>query len=250
VKSPLLSLRLLARFASLLALAIGAIGSGCGATEGTTNPPLEDSAIVADTLVAPDLGAETASDTAIVDGALPPARRLPCVDRSGLATDLPSDSFGALEGELVSVVLPGTRGCPADIDHLHLQIDAAGKRYDVAITIDSSTGGTPIALTTKDIAATTAAVGWSSAGFDFQTDLGIPSADFKAMTKSELVAKLQSELASVSLVSIHGRSYTDGTGLHNVHRNGGGHDGVIIVRRTGAGGTDHAIALRFATDVF
>jgi len=55
---------------------------------------------------------------------------------------------------------------------------------------------------------------------------------------------------TASRVSIHGRSYPDGTGLHNVHRNNGGHDGCILMRRNGVGGTDHVIALKFSGDVF
>ncbi|MEO7092065.1 MAG: hypothetical protein ABI175_02365 [Polyangiales bacterium] len=245
MKSPLFATRVALGFA-LLVLAPSGGNLGCSATEGTTPQPIDDTAVPDDTL---DASEAAPTDTAS-DGALPPARRVPCLDRAALATDLPGDAFGALEGELVSIVLPGVKTCPSDSDHVHLQVEAAGKRYDVAITIDSTAGGAPIALLTKDLAATTAPPGWSGAGFDYQKDLGISSADYKAMTKSELVARLQAELATASLVSIHGRSYTDGTGLHNVHRNGGGRDGVILVRRAGPGGTDHAIALRFATDVF
>ena len=233
---------------SSLALVVVGAGLGCSPTVGTTAPDPVDSD-VPETAADTDVAVDSTPLDAATDGG-PKVRRLPCVDRGGLAADLPLDVFGALEGELVSLVPPGNKACPSDSDHLHLQVDVAGKRYDVAITIDSSTGGTPIALITKDLAPTTSPPGWSAAGFDFPKDLGIPSADFVSMTKLQLLTKLQTELASVSFVSIHGHSYTDGTGLHNIHRNGGGHDGVILVRGGGAGGTDHAIALRFSTDVF
>jgi hypothetical protein len=249
VKSLLFAARPAGRLARLVGVVLAASIGGCSATEGNTYPLAEDTG-VADVAVDAPRDSESPVDTAITDGALPPARRLPCVGRAALATDLPSEAYGALEGELVSLVPPGTKSCPSDNDHLHLQIDVSGKRYDVAVTIDSTTGGAPVALLAKDIAATSAVAGWSAAGFDYQKDLAIPSADYKAMTRFELLTRLQAELATASLVSIHGRSYPDGTGVHNVHRNGGGRDGVIIIRRAGVGGTDHAVALRFATDVF
>ena len=182
------------------------------------------------------------------DGGPFPVRRLPCLARTALATDLPSDMFGALEGELVSLVPPGTKICPADSDHLHLQVAVGDKRYDVAVTI-ASIDGTPMAILTKDLAPALPVLGWSSVGFEYK-DLGVASADYAPLAKAALLSRLQTELATASRVSIHGRSYTDGTGLHNVHRNNGGHDGVILMRRNGAGGTDHAIALRFSGDVF
>jgi hypothetical protein len=214
----------------------------------TTTPGVTDSASPDDS------SAETIGDVVTVDTtgdvAPFPVRRLPCTPRGSLATDLPLDQFGALEGEIVSLVPPGTGGgCPADADHLHLQVDVSGKRYDVAVTI-ASVDGTPMAIMTKDLAPALPATGWSTAGFDLAKDIGVASADYTSLTKGPLLARLESELATASRVGIHGRSYTDGTGLHNVHRNGGAHDGVILMRRNGVGGTDHAVALRFSGDVF
>ena len=82
------------------------------------------------------------------------------------------------------------------------------------------------------------------------TDLGAHSTDFAPLSKTDLLARLEKELTTVSKVSIHGKSYTDGTGLHDVHRNGFNHDGVIIARGASASGMDHAIALRFSNNVF
>jgi hypothetical protein len=232
--------------ALVVAVALG-LAIGCGGNDGTSaGEPVTDTGFPDDT------GTTSVDSTpdSPSDGAPPPARRLPCVGHDALGTDLPLDVFGALECELVSLVPPGSKACPSDSEHLHLQVEANGKRYDVAVTIDSSTGGAPLAILTKDIAGGTAPPGWSDAGFDFPTMLKAPSADFTPLAKAELLARLQKELATASLVSIHGHSYTDGTGLHNVHRNGSNHDGVILIRGAGVGGTDHAVALRFSTDVF
>jgi len=194
---------------------------------------------------------DSSVDVPIDDVAPFPVRRLPCLPRTSLATDLPSDQYGALEAEVVSLVPPGTGGgCPADSDHLHLQLDVSGKRYDVAITI-AAIDGTPMAILTKDIAPALPSLGWSSDTFDLPKALGVASADYTSLASGPLLARLTTELETASRVSIHGRSYTDGTGVHNVHRNGGsGRDGVILMRRNGAAGTDHAIALRFSGDVF
>ena len=200
-----------------------------------------------------DTSATETGDDAGVDTTPPgdaTVRRLPCLPSTKLSGDLPFDTYGALEGELVSIVPPGTHGCPEDADHLHLQIDVGGKRYDVAVTVNDATGGQPMMIFEKDLAPTTAPPGWSGAGFDFVTNLGAHSSSFTALASAPLLSKLEGELATVSSISVHGKSYTDGTGVHDVHRNGGGHDGVLLMRGQGAGGTDHAFALRFYSDVF
>jgi hypothetical protein len=92
--------------------------------------------------------------------------------------------------------------------------------------------------------------GWSEAPLDYAKDLGTPSADFQALTRDELLARLQTELATAARVRVYGRSYLDGTGVHNVHRNGRSHDGGILIHRVEADGGDRIIALRFANDIF
>jgi hypothetical protein len=202
-----------------------------------------------DTAVSDDAGDETAADTITPPGDAT-VRRLPCLPSTKLSGDLPLDQYGALEGELVSIVPPGSHGCPEDADHLHLQIDVGGKRYDVAVTVNDTTGGQPMQIFEKDLAPTTAPQGWSGAGFDFVTNLGAHAASFSPLAEAPLLSKLEGELANVSSISVHGKSYTDGTGVHDVHRNGGGHDGVLLMRGVGAGGMDHAFALHFYNDVF
>lgn len=236
----------------------------CGSSSSSTGPTTDDSGAGDETISGDDSSTTidapggdtiTTTDAPGTDTFVPPVdagpvRRLPCVGTSGLANNLPFDAYGAIEGELVSIVPPGTHGCPNDSDHLHLQIDVDGKRYDIAMTINDTTGGQPMDFLTKDIAPKPLPKGWNAVGFDFPTDLGVHSGDFTAMAKAPLLARLQSELATVSFVTIHGKSYTDGTGVHDVHRNGGGHDGVLLAHGVGAGGLDHALALHFYNDTF
>jgi len=214
------------------------------AQEAQTTPGIEgteDDTAVADSLVV--------TDTAVGDAAPFPVRRLPCVGRTGLASDLPADAYGALEGELVSIVPPGTKNCPSDSDHLHLQVLVGSKRYDVALTIDSTTSP-PLAIHVQSLPPTLREPGWANSTFDYGKSLAVPSADFKPLTREALLARLQSELSTAARVDIFGRAYADGTGTHNVHRNGRDRDGVVVIHRVEAAGADRAIALRFADQVF
>lgn len=179
-----------------------------------------------------------------------PVVRVPCVPASGLARDLPpGEPYGALEGELVALVPPGTKGCPEDPDHLHLQVRVGTKRYDVAVNIDS-TSHEPLGFITKDVAPQLPVQGWSGDRFDYPRDLDIVSADFEKLDKPTLLARLTKQLAIAGRVRIYGRAYSDGSGLHDVHRNGKDRDGAIVIRRADAAGRDRILALRFATDVF
>jgi hypothetical protein len=194
---------------------------------------------------------DAAADTAVADtsGAAPfPVRRLPCVSRTMLARDLPPEQMGALEGELVSIITPTNKACPTDPDHLHLQIAVGDKRYDVAITIDSDFGAPVAIYSHKRPVGAVPPDGWAAATFDYNKDIGTPSADYQALAPDAMLARLQTELESAARVRIFGRSYLDGSGVHNVHRNGTDRDGVILIHHIDGG--DRAIALRFASDVF
>ncbi|MBK7398021.1 MAG: hypothetical protein IPJ34_17420 [Myxococcales bacterium] len=201
-----------------------------------------------------DAGDDTsATDAALEADAAPlepfPVVRLACVGTSSLAKDLPpGEPYGALEGELVSLVPPGTKGCPEDPDHLHLQVRVGTKRYDVAVNIDS-TSHEPLGFTTKSFGPAQPPQGWAAETFDYPRDLGIVSADFEKLDKAALLARLMKELSTAARIRVYGRAYADGTGLHNIHRNGKDRDGGLLIRRANASG-DRFLGLRFATDVF
>lgn len=201
-------------------------------------------------VITEDAAVDTAVEGAVIppDAAPFPLVRSACVSRAQLATELPSEEMGALEGMLVAIVPPGNKTCPSDPDHLHLQIAVGTKRYDVAITVDSDFSPPVAIYVQKRPVSVLPPDGWSSALFDYEKDLAVPSADFQALTRDAMLARLQSELASAARVRIYGKSYLDRTGLHNVHRNSRGADGVILIHHIDGG--DRAIALRFANDVF
>ncbi len=101
-----------------------------------------------DTGAAGDDAAPLPADTGTAgDDATPPGdsgfpvRRLACVPTSQLAGDLPKNVYGAVEAELVAITPPNTHtACPNDSGHVHLQLDVTGKRYDVAVNVESTTG--------------------------------------------------------------------------------------------------------------
>lgn len=187
-------------------------------------------------------------ETSSLDPAPFPVVRSACVGRSELANDLPLEQMGALEGLLVAIVPPGNKSCPSDPDHLHLQIAVGSKRYDVAITIDSDIGAPLAIYTQKRAVSPIPADGWATVTLSYEKDLAVPSADFTALARDAMLARLQTELASAARVRIFGLSYTDGTGLHKVHRNGRDGDGLILIHHVDGG--DRALALRFSNDVF
>jgi hypothetical protein len=235
-----------------LFLFVASCGSATAADGSTPGPVAGDDA-------APGDDAALGDDALPSDGGLPPGpdaaggftvRRLACVSTAQLAGDLPKNTYGAVDMELVAITPPGSHtSCPTDTGHVHLQLDDSGKRYDVAVNVESTTGA-EMAIFTKDLAPTLPPLGYRTATFDFPTNLGAHSGDFSQLAKADLITRIETELAEASRVSIYGHTYTDGTGLHDIHRYGSSKDGVIIVRRGGVGGTDHAIALRFSTDVF
>lgn len=229
----------------LLALSLVA---GCGSSAAPIGGTPEDADVSDDG--APD-GAVPADATPDDGPEIGPPRRLACVPTSGLAKDLPPLLYGAVEGELVTITPPNAPGntCPEDSGHVHLQLDIGGKRYDVAVNVES-TSGAQMAIFTKDLPASLNPPGYTNSGFDFPISLGAHSGDFTSLSKAALVTRLQTELKGASRVSIHGLTYDDGSGIHNVHKNAPGRDGAIVVRGGGAGGTDHVIALRFSDDVF
>ena len=154
-----------------------------------------------------------------------------------------------VEAELVAILPPGSQGnCPSDSKHVHLQIDVNGSRYDIAID-DGQADGVMFSYV-KTLPATLPSEGWTGTGFDYVTDLGVSSSAFTQMTPAQTDQLLVAALTPVSRLTIHGLSYTDSTGVHDVHYNHGGRDGVLLLHGLGNNCGDKAVALRFLSDTF
>lgn len=188
----------------------------------------------------------TGRDGATADAARPDAAadpsdgtpiRKPCTSSFGSALDT---SYGRLDGILVAIVKPGVFGCNGDSDHIHLQIEIAGSRYDVAINAQSD-----VLTTARDavVSLTPWTEGWHpGTGFEY-TSL-VHSTDFAAAP--DLVTQLTDELETVNHISIYSRGYgPDGT--HLVHYNNG-LDGAIVMKPLAA--KPHVRMYRFTNQSF
>ncbi|HSD87914.1 MAG TPA: hypothetical protein VLB44_10390 [Kofleriaceae bacterium] len=157
--------------------------------------------------------------------------RLPCTSTFGTALTA-SATFGRLDGYLVAIVAPSSSSaCNADSSHVHLQVKMNGAIYDVAIDVTNSmTNVDDVETTTRDMAMPVNlpwAEGWHTGLLADYVSLGVHSPDLQLQTKAQLTTTLQTDLANANHISIYGTTYGS-DGAHLIHRNGGGHDGVIV----------------------
>lgn len=159
--------------------------------------------------------------------------RQACTSQFGIALPA-SGTFGRLDGYLVAIVAPGqTSGCNDDVSHVHLQIRMNDAIYDIAIdATDSQTHVDDVHTGTSDIAMPSGPA-WTE-GFhtgvtiDYPT-LGVHSSALPLLSKAVVVSTLMTDLASVNHISIYTTTYGN-NGAHLVHRNGNGHDGLVVTR--------------------
>lgn len=163
------------------------------------------------------------------DGAV---TRVPCV--GAFDAGLTAGTFGRLDGFLVAIVPPtGNPACRADNDHLHLQVRAQGKTYDIAINISSDVHSAAI-----DRAAFSPwSEGWHYTGdgsggnvFVDYPGLGLHSNTIPLSTPAALVSAMTADLATVNHISIYATSYSTSDGAHLVHYNGTARDGMIVTK--------------------
>jgi len=129
-------------------------------------------------------------------------------------------TFGRLDGTIVSIVPTSQTSCNGDSTHVHLQVLMQGAVYDVAVNVDGL-----MAETSHAMVQGAWAEGWHSpANLDYPADLSEHSPAFATTNASALEQKL----ASVNHVSIFATGYGP-DGAHLVHRNGGGHDGAVVL---------------------
>ncbi|MBL0216545.1 MAG: hypothetical protein IPQ07_22010 [Myxococcales bacterium] len=140
-------------------------------------------------------------------------------------------AFGRLDGLLVAIVPPGNGGCNADANHVHLQVRMNGAIYDIAVDVGGMNGVEDVHTTTRDLVMPGGP--WSE-GFhpSIPTDyvaLGVHAAALTLESRQVLTSQLMSELATANHVSVYATPYGP-DGAHLVHRNGSGHDGMIVTQ--------------------
>ena len=179
----------------------------------------------------------------MIDAAVPPndgrihvddgaPMRQACTSNFGAALTA-SPTFGRLDGFLVAIVPPGGGACNADSSHVHLQVRMNGAIYDIAIDVtDAISGVDDVHTVTKDIAMpvnTPWSEGWHTGLLADYVALGVHSPELVFQAKSALVTTLMTDLATANHISIYATTY-GADGAHLVHRNGGGHAGVIVTQ--------------------
>ena len=158
-----------------------------------------------------------------------------------------------MDGYLVAIVPPGsTSGCNDDSSHVHLQIEMNGAIYDIAIdATNSSTHTDDVHTGTLDIPMPSGPA-WAE-GFhtgvtiDYPTTLGVHSSALPLNSKAQIVSAITTDLASVNHISIYTTTYGS-DGAHLVHRDGGGHDGVVVSEPLSA--TSHLRLFSFSDQSF
>ncbi len=171
--------------------------------------------------------------------------RLPCTNVFGNAI---TSSFGRLDGILVAIVPPGSGKCQSDASHVHLQVKMNGAIYDLAVNVGTS-GMQEVHSTTRDLPMPRLlwSEGWHPNVTDDYASLGVHAGDLPLRTAAELTADITSDLASVNHISVFATGYSPNGG-HLVHRNGSGHDGLIVTMPLSS--TPHIRMFSFSSQSF
>lgn len=187
-----------------------------------------------------------AHDAPIIDGSDGTPVRQACTNNYGTAL---TQTFGRLDGFLVAIVQPGASGCNGDSDHIHLQIRANAEIYDIAVDVGAASGGSAdVHTTTRAMTFPAWAEGWHTTGEldDYVTD-GVHSTDLPLESRDMITADVNADLATVNHISVFATGYGS-DGAHLVHRNGGGHDGLIVTQPLSS--PSHARLFSFSTQTF
>lgn len=159
-----------------------------------------------------------------------------------------STGYGRLDGYLVAIVPPGGGGCNADADHIHLQVKMNGAIYDVAVNVGSSAQD-DVHTTTRELTLPAWEEGWHTGSLVLEdyVSLGVHSSDIPLQTHTQNVADITADLANANHISVYGTGYGP-DGAHLIHRNGGGHDGLVITEPLST--PSHARLFSFSTQTF
>jgi hypothetical protein len=202
---------------ALLVVACRNTGGGAGGGGKSVDAP-----------AAHDAPAGSAIDAPIINGDDGTPTRQPCSNHYGTAL---TEDFGRLDGTLVALVPPGTQGCNSDDTHMHLQIKMNDEIYDIAIDVGNSDGSDDVHTTTRELALPLWSEGWHTGSDilnDYPTD-GVHSTDMPLETRVQVGSDIDADVATANHVSLFATGYGS-DGAHLVHRNGGGHDGLLVTQ--------------------
>lgn len=94
---------------------------------------------------------------------------------------------------------------------------------------------------------------WPAEGFTTSAalsyaKLGLHDSDFQIVTSGALRTLVATDALQAQRIAVYGMTYSDGTGIHDVHMNTGDHDGAMIFYYDAAHGGPKArwVFLKFA----
>ena len=150
--------------------------------------------------------------------------------------------YGALTGTFDHWTLSAHDGTHADDNHIYLWLNvesvlATGK-YEVAINVESSkvvgnASADKLELRYYLHDETVEQDQWPADGFTTDAalsyeKLGLKDADFTIVTSGALRTLVATDALQAQKVSVHGMTYSDGTGIHDIHMNTDDHDGALM----------------------
>ena len=217
-----------------------AFGCGSAAQTPSADPPGAPAAEAGTPDPADSGGGTPASDAAAPTSEDGTPSRVACTSTLGKGL---SQAHGRLDGQLVAIVAPTDRKCPADPTHLHLQVLMGGSVYDVAVNLDGFEGETDAKLPGAAFAE-----GWHPMDLDYVSAFGLHSTALNVTGADVIRQRVVAALATANHISVFGEGYTGSDGVHLIHRSHGTRDGALLINPLAP--KAHVIAFRFATDTF
>jgi hypothetical protein len=227
------------------ALLLSACSSSTTGTTSTSDGGHADGSAEAAVDAAGDASKDTAPDVAADVN-----KAATCATTFG---DALTNAFGRLDGTVVAIVPPNDQTCAMpNMTHLVIQVLWSGAAYRMVVDVLSDECTDPeVALyeINAPLADGAWAEGWHpGVALDYVLTLKVHSTSFTAMTQANLVAKVTSEIALGSKISVFATSMDEPTSAHLVHRNVTNQDGAIVVGPDTA--SPHYLLMRFSDQTF
>ena len=148
---------------------------------------------------------------------------------------LPGGRFGALTGTFDHWSPQSERGGPDNPDHIYLWVKVADGQfkgsYEAAVNVLSMADPNPVVPDLQYAIAHDPGDNLPAQGFQQNelaySDLDLIQADFKTVETSVLRDFIITNATNCSLITVYGHTYSDGTGLHDVHLNSGNPPGTF-----------------------
>ena len=222
-----------------LGLAVGLLAltaTACRGSSDTADAPGLDGSGAIDAMPTADAPFMTVDDGT-------PTRLPACTNQLGSSL---TQTFGRLDGFLVAIVQPGAHTCNGDTDHMHLQVRANGAVYDIAVNVGSATAD-DVHTMKLDLALPAWSEGWHPAVVDDYVARGIHSTAIPLEPRAQVASDLNADLATANHITVFATGYGP-DGAHLVHRNGNGHDGLVVTDPLST--PSHARVFSFSTQTF